>query len=245
MGLYLLGTLAALLSAGIANKLLKMPESNNFFIELPDYQLPYWRNVVSTTWNRVRSFVVDAGKIILVFSIVIWLAASYGPPQQMQQAEEAAQQIALQNQLSAEEAQNLEASLKMENSFAGQLGHFIEPAIRPLGYDWKIGIALLTSFAAREVFVGTMSTLYSIGTEANEATLTEKLRAEKAADGSPMFTVALAVSLSLFYAFAMQCMSTVAVVRRETGSWKWPLIQLVYMTSLAYISSFMAFQLLS
>jgi ferrous iron transport protein B len=163
----------------------------------------------------------------------------------MQQAEEAAQQIALQNQLSAEEAQNLEASLKMENSFAGQLGHFIEPAIRPLGYDWKIGIALLTSFAAREVFVGTMSTLYSIGTEANEATLTEKLRAEKAADGSPMFTVALAVSLALFYAFAMQCMSTVAVVRRETGSWKWPLIQLVYMTSLAYISSFMAFQLLS
>ncbi|MFD2936337.1 ferrous iron transport protein B [Spirosoma flavum] len=245
MSLYLLGLISALLAAYVLKLLLKTKERGYFIMELPTFKLPRWNHVGLTVWESVRAFVWEAGRVILAISIVLWVLASYGPSNSMDQAETRVRQ---QNSaLSSEKLQNRIASERLESSYAGNFGHFIEPVIRPLGYDWKIGIALLSSFAAREVFVGTMSTIYSIGSGADDTgvTIRERLRQEKNPEtGGPMYTPALAWSLLIFYVFAMMCMSTLAATQRETKSWKWPAVQLVYMMALAYVAAFATYQLM-
>lgn len=243
MGLYLLGFVSAIVSAWILKNIIKSKQRSFFIMELPSYKIPRWQNVGFTILEKVKAFVFEAGKVIVAISIVLWVLASYGPSDQMQKAEVQAIAQAQQQQLSPEQQDNFVASAKLESSYIGHFGRFIEPAIRPLGYDWKIGIALITSFAAREVFIGTMATIYSIGSDAdNEDTIKHRMQAElNPATGQPMYTPALAFSLLIFYVFAMQCMSTIAIVYRETKGWKWPAIQFVYMTSLAYLGSFLVY----
>lgn len=247
MGLYLLGIVAALASANIFRLVLRSRHVSWLMMELPPYRMPHWPNVWLTIKDKVGAFVWEAGKVILVISIVLWALASYGPAGAMQQAEQAAQQQARQLSFDQKATDDLVAAYRIEASFAGHLGKFIEPAIAPLGFDWKIGIALITSFAAREVFVATMATIYSIGSAADdEATIHDRMSGAVHADtGLKVYTPATSLSLLIFYVFAMQCMSTLAVVRRETGSWKWPLIQFFYMGFLAYAGSFLIYQLLS
>ncbi len=246
MGLYLLGAGAAIFSAWVLKLVLKTEEKSYFIMELPSYKTPYWKNVLLTVYEKVKTFVLEAGKIILIISIVLWCLASFGPGEKMQIAEEAAKTEATAQMLSEADAQALVASRKIEASYAGHFGKLIEPTIRPLGFDWKIGIALITSFAAREVFVGTMATIYSVGDVDNESSIIERMRKEKRPDtGEPVFDLPTSLSLLIYYVFAMQCMSTVAVVKRETKSWKWPILQLVYMSALAYLASFFVYQLLS
>ena len=245
LGLYVLGFVMALIVSYVAKWFIRIQEKSYFILELPMYRSPRWKTVVQTMWDKARIFVVDAGKVIMVISLILWALSSFGPKDAMRDAT-ARYEMALA-QPGADTAQlDIEYdNARLENSYIGRFGRGIEPVIEPLGYDWKIGIALLTSFAAREVFVGTMATLYSVGGDENEGPLKEKMRAAQRPDGSPIYTLATGVSLMLFYVFAMQCMSTLAVVRRETRSWKWPVVQLIYMTALAYIMSFIAYQLLS
>lgn len=244
LGLYITGAVAALLSAWVFSKLIKTEEPGFLIMELPRYQMPQWKNVFLTVYEKVKTFVLEAGKIILLVSIILWVMASYGPPGAMEKAEKEAR-VAYSQSVDIPFEQ-LEASYKLEASFAGKLGKILEPVIQPLGYDWKIGIALITSFAAREVFVGTMATIYAVGDSNDELLLRERMKNAKHPDsGKPVFTLAAAVSLMIFYLFAMQCMSTLAVVKRETKSWKWPAIQFAYMTILAYVGSFLAYTILS
>lgn len=246
MGLYVLGIVAALLSAWVFKLVLRGGQSSYLLLELPDYRLPVMRNVWLSVWTKVKTFVLEAGKIILFISLVLWVLANYGWGDQMAAAEQQAQVQAQARGLDPAATNNLIAAKRLEASFAGQLGRFIEPAIRPLGFDWKIGIALITSFAAREVFVGTMATIYSIGSESDEYRIRDRLARE--ADpltGKPVYDLATSLSLLLFYVFAMQCMSTLAVVKRETDSWKWPIVQFVFMTGLAYLASLLAYQLVA
>ncbi|MEO5976652.1 MAG: ferrous iron transport protein B [Chryseolinea sp.] len=248
MGLYLLGFLAALLSAWVLKILIKVKEKSYLIMELPTYRVPKWSNVGYTIVEKTKAFVFEAGKVILAISIVLWVLASYGPGDHLTNAR---QYVLDANQNARLTEQGLEdriASYKLEHSYAGIIGKWIEPAIKPLGYDWKIGIALVTSFAAREVFVGTIATIYSIGSvdEDDSSTIKDKLRAEiNPETGGPRFTPAVGFSLLVFYTFAMQCMSTLAIVYRETKGWKWPMIQLVYMTVLAYGSAFVVYQLMA
>ena len=250
MGLYLLGVVAALGSAWVLKTLLKARERSYFIMEFPVYKWPRWKNVGITIWQKVSAFVWQAGKVIVAISILLWVLASYGPGQRQDAAEAqvraavAAAATTPSDTTASQELERRVASVRLENSYAGLFGRGIEPVIRPLGFDWKIGIALLTSFAAREVFVGTISTIYSVGQDADLGTVQEKLRAEKDVNGQPFFTPARAFSLLVFYVFAMQCMSTLAVTYRETKSWKWPLGQLVYMTGLAYVAALVVFQVL-
>ena len=241
-GMYLLGVAAALTAAFILKKILRTKDKSWLIMELPAYRGPKWRNVFLTVWEKVIVFVRDAGKIIVAISVILWVAASYGPPGAMKAAEQSvAADYTLQN---TEERENALAAAKLKASYAGAFGKFLEPAIAPLGFEWRTGIALITSFAAREVFVGTMGMLYSVGSEAKEEKVTEKMRKAVNPDTQkPVHGPASAFSLLIFYAFAMQCMSTLAVVRRETKSWKWPLIQFLYMTGLAYAASFIAYRL--
>ncbi|MCG8329521.1 MAG: ferrous iron transport protein B [Chitinophagales bacterium] len=246
MGLYLLGILAALVAAWIFKLILKTQETSLLMLELPEYRSPVMRNVLLEVWEKVSTFVKEAGRIILGISIILWLLASYGPSAAMQQAEQTAIELAESQQLSEQETEDLVAAHKIEASFAGHLGKAIEPVIRPLGYDWKIGIALITSFAAREVFVGTMATIYSIGSSDDEFSIKSRMAQERHPDtGKPVYTLATSLSLLIFYVFAMQCMSTLAVVYRETKSWKWPLIQFLFMSGLAYLGALFTYQLLS
>ncbi len=246
MGLYLMGIVAALGSAWVFKKILKSSEPSWLMMQLPPYRWPVWRNVGHTIWEKTASFVLGAGKVILIASVILWGLASYGPSAKMEAAKAEATLIAQQKNLDETATNDLVASYKIEASYAGHLGKFIEPAIRPLGFDWKIGIALITSFAAREVFVATMATIYSIGSTDDEATIHDRLdEARNPVTGAKVYTAATAASLLVFYVFALQCMSTLAVVRRETGSWKWPLVQFGFMGILAYLGSWIAFQLLS
>jgi ferrous iron transport protein B len=248
-GLYLGGFLAALISGAIFNKILSTdtPEDNFFIMELPSYKLPQWKSVGITIYQKTSDFVWEAGKIIIAISIILWVLATYGPPVAMQQAEADAIELYQRQPDVAESEAALVASKQLEASYIGHIGHFIEPAIRPLGYDWKIGIALITSFAAREVFVSTMATIYSVGdADGTEGSLLDKLRNEKNPQtGELVFSTATSFSLLVFYLFAMQCMATLAIVQRETKSWKWPMIQLAYMTALAYFGALLTYQLLS
>lgn len=246
MGLYLLGIVAALGSAWVFKMLLKSGEPSWLMMQLPSYRLPVWRNVWQTIWEKTSAFVLEAGKVILIASIILWGLASYGPSAKMEAAEEEAISIAQQKSLDQTGTDDLVAAYKIEASYAGHLGKFIEPVIRPLGFDWKIGIALITSFAAREVFVATMATIYSIGSTNDEATIHDRLaEARNPATGAKIYTTATAASLLIFYVFALQCMSTLAVVRRETGGWKWPIVQFTFMGILAYLGSWVVFNLLS
>ncbi|HVX52358.1 MAG TPA: ferrous iron transport protein B [Chitinophagaceae bacterium] len=244
MGLYLLGVVMALIVSSVLRLVVKFKEKSFFILELPDYRSPRWKNVGITMVQKAKIFVYDAGRVIMVISLLLWFLSSFGPPGRMD-AVDKKYAIAKQHTAPAEQAE-LEKqynSEKLQNSYAGILGKGIEPVIRPLGYDWKIGIALITSFAAREVFVGTMATLYSVE-ENDDTTLQQKMNSATREDGTKVYTLATAVSLMVFYLLAMQCMSTLAVVRRETRTWKWPAIQLTYMTGLAYIMSFVAYELL-
>ncbi len=245
MGLYLLGFFSALLAGWLMKFMLKSSEKSYFIMELPTYKKPRWKQVGFAILEKVKTFVFEAGKVIIAISIVLWVLASYGPSDKIQKAEN--QVIAQNPTLDQAKLDSKIASVRLENSYAGHFGKFIEPAIKPLGYDWKIGIALITSFAAREVFVGTVSTIYSIGADAeNETTIKERLRNEVNTEtGKPTFSIATSFSLLIFYVFAMMCMSTLAVVYRETKGWKWPIIQLIYMSVLAYVSAFVVYQVLS
>jgi ferrous iron transport protein B len=241
MGLYLLGFFSALVGGWFLKKILKTNERNFFVMELPTYKKPRWKQVGFTILEKVKTFVFEAGKVIVAISIILWVLASYGPGEGFSKADE---RVTAQNVgLTTDQLEPKIAAEKLQNSYAGLFGKFIEPAIKPLGYDWKIGIALITSFAAREVFVGTISTIYSIGADdADDSTIKSRLKNEiNPETGEPVFSVATSYSLLIFYVFAMMCMSTIAVVYRETKSWKWPIIQLVYMSVLAYVSAFLVY----
>ena len=197
-------------------------------------------------WEKLRVFVTDAGKVILAISIILWAMATFGPSERMQLAEKQARISAQKQALSTEETAQKVAAVRLENSYIGLLGKTIEPVIQPLGYDWKIGISLITSFAAREVFVGSLATIYAVQDDGGEnKRLIDRLREDKRADGRPTYTLASGVSLMIFYVFAMQCMATLAVVKRETKSWKWPLIQIGFMAALAYTGAWIAYTLLA
>ena len=244
MGLYLLGLLMALVVSYVAKWFIRINEKSFFILELPAYRSPRWNNVVTTMLSKAKIFVFDAGKVIMIISLLLWALSSFGPGNTMQQITEKYEQLKAVPGADTGQLDKEFQTAKLEGSYAGILGKSIEPAITPLGYDWKIGIALITSFAAREVFVGTMATLYSVGDEGESSPLLrEKMKAAVKPDGSPVFTLASGLSLMIFYVFAMQCMSTLAVVKRETRSWKWPIIQLVYMTGLAWLMSWLVFQL--
>ncbi|WP_017733310.1 ferrous iron transport protein B [Nafulsella turpanensis] len=246
MGMYLLGIVAALLSALLMKGFIRVKNKGYLVVELPLYQVPRWRNVGLTMLEKSKTFVMEAGKIILAISVVLWVMASYGPGDNIAEAVASVPVPEVQTEAAMEEYRNVVLSKELEASYAGIIGKAIEPIIEPLGYDWKIGIALVTSFAAREVFVSTIATLYSIGENPEEQmTIQERLKAEIRPDGQAMYTTAVGWSLLVFYAFAMQCMSTIAVVHRETKGWKWPLIQTAYLTGLAYISAFIVYQTLS
>ncbi|CAN5800471.1 ferrous iron transport protein B [soil metagenome] len=247
MGLYLFGLVMALIVSYVAKWFINIKEKSFFILELPVYRAPRWKNVGYTMIEKAKIFVTDAGKVIMIISLLLWALSTFGPPNRMHAVNAKYEQLRFENPANITEIDKSYRAAHLENSFAGILGKSIEPAIKPLGYDWKIGIALITSFAAREVFVGTMATLYSVGEDAgeNNNTLRKKMNSATRADGGKVYTLATGVSLMIFYLFAMQCMSTLAIVKRETKSWKWPVIQLVYMTALAYIMSLAAYQLLS
>jgi ferrous iron transport protein B len=243
MGLYLIGFLMAIVSASILNGFLKSPNKSYFVVEMPNYKLPLLKNVVLTVWEKTRSFVVEAGKIILAISILLWFMASFGPGKNFTHAAEIVSQEYALEPLEASELENKIASFQLENSYIGILGKMVEPLIRPLGYDWKIGIALISSFAAREVFVGTLATIYSVESDTEE-TIKKRMAGEIRNDGTALFNLPTGISLMLFYAFALQCMSTLAIVKKETNSWKWPTIQLFSMSIIAYIVALIAYQTL-
>ena len=244
MGLYLLGLIMALIVAYVAKWLIKINEKSYFILELPTYRSPRWNNVVQTMITKAKIFVTDAGKVIMIISLILWALSSFGPDKKMSAVKQHYSQLKSQPGADTAALDKQLAASRLENSYAGIMGKSIEPAIEPLGYDWKIGIALITSFAAREVFVGTMATLYSVGNEESNLRLKEKMGEAVRPDGKPVFNLASGISLMIFYLFAMQCMSTLAIVRRETRSWKWPIIQFLYMTALAYVMSLIAYQLL-
>jgi ferrous iron transport protein B len=273
MAMYLLGFFMAVFGAWVLHLVIKGKGRSWFVMELPVYRIPKWSNVFYLIYEKVKVFLFDAGKIILAISIVLWVLASFGPGEEFKQTETriAIAEMAYDNfqpqfidessyvpeaakrhnelQLAKKDSMlNEVAALKskqLELSYAGRLGKFIEPAIRPLGYDWKIGISLITSLAAREVFVGTMATIYGAGDDENIEPVRERMRQETDPEtGKPVYTFAVGISLMIFYAFALQCVSTLAVVKRETRSWKWPAIQFFAMGALAYVASFVAYQLL-
>jgi ferrous iron transport protein B len=244
MALYLLGFGMAIFSAYILDRILKTKHKTFFVVEMPNYKLPLLKNVLITVIEKTKTFVFEAGKIILAISIILWVLASYGPGDKFNNAESYIETTT--NQTSYERNDQI-AAFKLEHSYIGIIGKTIEPMIKPLGYDWKVGIGLVASFAAREVFVGTLATIYSVGSASegeNIDTIKTKMANETYADGTKVFTLASGISLLLFYAFAMQCMSTLAIVKRETKSWKWPILQLIGMTAIAYICALIAFQFL-
>ena len=246
MLLYLLGFGGAIGAAIILNKILKTRYKSFFVAEMPNYKMPLAKNVGITVVEKTKAFVYGAGKIILAISIIIWFLGSHGPGDDLKRAEEIVTQQTANTHLSEGELQDAVASYKLENSYIGHIGKSIEPAIKPLGYDWKIGIAIVSSFAAREVFVGTLATIYTIGSGSeDESTIKERMREERNPEtGEKVFNFATGISLLLFYAFAMQCMSTLAVTKKETNSWKWPMLQLFSMSIFAYVVSLIAYQLL-
>jgi ferrous iron transport protein B len=245
MLLYLLGFGMAIFSAYILNTILKIKGKTYFVVEMPNYKLPMFKNVAINVIEKTKAFIFGAGKIILAISIVLWFLASYGPGDKFRNAEKIVLQKNLEKPLNTAELQNAIASQKLENSYIGLMGKTIEPVISPLGYDWKIGVAIISSFAAREVFVGTLATIYSVGDSDNDNTIKNKMQAEiNPETGQKIFNFASGISLLLFYAFAMQCASTIAITKKETNSWKWPLGQLIFMSGLAYVVALIAFQIL-
>ncbi|WP_316832446.1 ferrous iron transport protein B [Pedobacter aquatilis] len=246
MVMYLVGIIAAVLVAWVMKFIIKTKERAYFIMELPVYRMPRWKNVLYTMYEKSKTFVFEAGKVIIAISIILWVMASFGPGNRFENIDKKYESALADSTKNTTHVETLIATEKLENSYVGLLGQWIEPVIRPLGYDWKIGIGLITSFAAREAFVGTMATIYSVdGGDEDTSTIRERMAASvNSKTGLPVYTFAAGISLMLFYAFAMQCMSTVAVVYRETKGWKWPVIQLAYMTAMAYIAALIAYQLL-
>ena len=245
MLLYIIGFVMAIFSAYVLDKVLKIQRKTFFVVEMPSYKVPLIKNVIITVIEKTKTFVFEAGKIILAISVILWVMASYGPGEKFNNAKEIVSNQSIYS--STSELEDKIAAYRLEHSYIGIVGKTIEPVIKPLGYDWKIGIGLVTSFAAREVFVGTLATIYSVGSASeneNINTIKTKMSNERYSNGGKVFTFASGISLLLFYAFAMQCMSTLAIVKRETKSWKWPLIQLLGMTTIAYFFALLAFQLL-
>ena len=246
-GMYMLSLVSAVIVAWVMKHLIRGRERGYFIMELPVYRTPRWKNVFHTMFDRSKTFVFEAGKVIVAVSIILWVMASYGPGDRFDRIDKKYNTAIMHGNAATQADLNLKmASEKLENSYAGMLGHAIEPVIKPLGFDWKIGIALITSFAAREVFVGTMATIYSVNGSAEkmESVQLKMQNAKNTETGQPVFTLAVAMSLMMFYAFAMQCASTIAVVYRETKSWQWPAAQFAYMTGLAYAASFITYHLL-
>jgi ferrous iron transport protein B len=248
MTLYLLGFAGAILSAWILNKILEIKHKSFFVAEMPNYKLPLLKNIGLTVIEKTKAFVYGAGKIILALSIIIWFLGSHGPGANFDNAEEIVRSKWGDRKVSPKTIDDDIAGYQLENSYIGIAGKSIEPVIRPLGYDWKIGVAIVGSFAAREVFVGTLATIYNIGSSGeneDEGTIRQRMAAEiNPETGEKVFNFATGVSLLLFYAFAMQCISTLAITKKETNSWKWPIIQLIGMSGFAYVVSLIAYQLL-
>lgn len=240
LAMYMLGLFSALTVAWVLKRFIKTKEKSYFLLEIPEFKAPRWGNIFISLYEKSKVFVWEAGKVILAISILLWALASYGPGDRIETAVKKIDRSVY----SGEKYDDKLASVKLENSYIGILGKGIEPVIRPLGFDWKIGISLLTSFAAREVFVGSMATIYSVHQEDNEGLL-ETMRQEKRTDGTPVYSLATGLSLMVFYVYAMQCMATLAIVKRETKSWKWPIVQLVYMGILAYLSAMITYQIFS
>ena len=244
--LYALGVIAALAVAAILKLVINSKEKGFLLLELPSYKPPRWKNVGITVWEKLTVFLWDAGKVILAIAVILWALATFGPANEMHQAGRLAKEQAKELRLDEPTTDQLVASAKLEHSYMGYMGRFIEPVIRPLGYDWKIGISLITSFAAREVFVGSLATIYAVHEDGDSnRRLIDRLRAEKRRDGTPVYTLASGLSLMVFYVFAMQCMATLAVVKKETMSWKWPLFQLAFMGALAYLGAMLTFNLIN
>ena len=244
MALYFLGTFMALLVSYILKWFINIKEKSFFILELPLYRSPRWKNVGITMVEKARIFVTDAGKVIMVISLLLWFLSSFGPGKQIDVVKDKYAAMIEAAPLKKDSLKRVASAEKLQHSYAGILGKAIEPAIAPLGYDWKIGIALITSFAAREVFVGTMATLYSVEAD-DDQSLRSKLQAATHKDGTKVYTLPAALSLMVFYVLAMQCMSTLAIVKRETKTWKWPLFQFAYMTILAYGMSWLVYTLFS
>lgn len=245
MGLYLLGIIMALIVSYVFKLIIKLKEKSFFILELPAYRAPRWTNVGVTMIEKAKIFVRDAGKVIMVISLLLWFLSSYGPPGRMKDISRKYEKFLQQPGFDNSSLEREYRSEKLQNSYAGILGRTIEPAIAPLGYDWKIGISLITSIAAREVFVGTMATIYSVEEDNENTSLRQKMNNAVRRDGTKVYTLATGVSLMVFYVLAMQCMSTLAIVKRETKTWKWPVIQLLYMTFLAYIMALLAYKLMA
>lgn len=245
-GLYFLGLVTALVVAFILKHGLKAGPKGYLLLELPAYKSPSLKNSVLTVWEKIRVFMLDAGKIILAISIILWALASYGPGNDMLEAEKGVKIQAIKGSWTNDETMSKIRSARLEHSYIGYMGKILEPAISPLGYDWKIGISLITSFAAREVFVGSLATIYATQDDGDKnLRLIDRLKRENRTDGTPVYSLASGASLMIFYVYAMQCMATLAVVKRETKSWKWPLFQLFFMGVLAYLGAFIIFQLLN
>ncbi|MFY7728201.1 MAG: nucleoside recognition domain-containing protein, partial [Flavobacterium sp.] len=248
MLLYLLGFGGAILAAWILNKILELKHKSFFVAEMPNYKLPMFKNVAITVIEKTKAFVFGAGKIILALSVVIWFLGSHGPGDDFKNAAEIVKKDAVERQVNPAHWEDMIAAYQLEHSYIGIMGKTIEPVIRPLGYDWKIGVGIVSSFAAREVFVGTLATIYNIGSSAeseDEVTIRQRMAEEiNPETGEKVFNFATGASLLLFYAFAMQCISTLAITKKETNSWKWPLIQLVGMSGFAYVVALIAYQFL-
>jgi ferrous iron transport protein B len=247
MALYLLAFVVAIGSAYLLNKALKLKCKSYFIVEMPSYKVPLLKNVALNVLEKTKAFVTGAGKIILALSVILWFLGSHGPGENFNNAQEIVEKQVYSNEqkINPSVIENNVSAYKLENSYIGIMGKIIEPAIKPLGYDWKIGIAVVSSFAAREVFVGTLATIYSVGNQSEEeATIKMKMAEDIDAKGNKIFNFATGISLLLFYAFAMQCVSTLAIVKKETNSWKWPIIQLVFMSGFAYLVALIAYQTL-
>jgi ferrous iron transport protein B len=237
--LYILGMLSALVVAWVLKLLLKEKNENFLLMELPDFKAPIWRNVGYTVVDKIKLFTFEAGKIIVAISIILWALSSHGPTSQKKQALASLQKSASYQNASPPGKHEMVESVKLENSYIGLLGKQLVPVIQPLGYDWKIGIALITSFAAREVFVGSMATIYAANETENNLTLRNKMKRDRHPNGTLVYTLGTGISLMIFYVYALQCMSTLAVVKRETKSWKWPIIQTVTYGCMAYLMAFL------
>ncbi len=244
MAMYLLGLVTALVAALVVSRFIPDDGSGHFIMEMPVYRAPRWRNIALDIVRKVGMFTTHAGRIIVIISMFLWFGASFGPSDRLQQIDARYTSFALSKNADLDSLERMKQAEQLENSYIGILGHAIEPVIAPLGYDWKIGIALITSFAAREVFVGTMATIYAVGDSEDGSSIRQKMEARKSPNSDdPLYGLPFGLSLLVFYAFAMQCVSTLAVVKAETGSWKWPLLQLIAMTGLAYVCALAVYRL--
>ncbi|MBK7639429.1 MAG: ferrous iron transporter B [Bacteroidetes bacterium] len=240
LGMYLFGVIATLIVAGIVQFFVKNDVKNYFIMEMPVYRVPVWKNALAIMISKSKAFVMNAGKIILAVSVLLWILGTFGPPNKFKAIDE---KYAIRLEAGDAEVETQLNAEKLEYSYLGYLGKGFEPIIKPLGFDWKIGISIISSFVAREVFVGTLSTIYGLSDADQTITLKQKMQKDKWPDGRPIYTPIVALSLMLFYAFALQCFSTIAIVKRETGGWRWPIIQFVLFSLLAYCASLLVYQL--